>query len=1169
MARVIPSGTTDYTTQIAMREAAANDALTRLFYTLIMRREEAARQEALRRELQENQQQFTLQRDQNLEQQRLREYDLLKRDRDAQTNRPSKLISPGTGQPSVAPAAPAPTQGPRDPTQFNTPGGSVGPNPKQFSQILNNIYAQADDNDVSDGGTVELSAQRQQQRRGSMLPRPRATQQTPRQSRLPKSEQSVFAGPVPPDVAAGWDASERKYGLARGTLQALMGLYHEGGANDGTEGDDGTDRFGWFKFSKELRTQYGIDDNTARDPIKMGEFAARNLKRNVDATNKLIDRYNARNPGATPIQKLNFTDSRSVPHLALLSQLGVHDGPAAVLQMLVYPDASVADALSVGPDGKKRDGGRVLINIGHSANSTGKEVLQDTAEDINPYFEETVRSQDQGRPVGPRSSVDSATDARAEATGDEPPRPPADVGGGDQIANYLISRGARPDRVARINPEMRGRMAWAMQQAEAATNSRISINNTFRTAEEQAQIRADMRGVRVHYNGVTYYPTPGKRSSGKVAGPGRSMHQRGTAFDFNEGPARTWLRHTKAGRDVLREAGLYALPGDEPHIQLAGGKLPPMPVMQTGYMQEQPAVPLPPQRQAAPQPAPPAPAPAVVKPAVASMDVPTFQAPAYPSLATMPNAIAGMTGGPEKIQVADQPAEGGPAPQTDAATTAAGNKPTPQTAPAAPASTPTAQAGPADSLMPQDVQPPPAASDVGNPLYTEGMPTGGSMQPIPEQVGGMGAKIADVITGPPALPVGSTLDRALGDQQQEPMPGLSVEEFLAGPAPEYQSATDNPFEATGYPGQYTGAIGRGVGSVMQAIARRAQEYNKLQASRNESRQLEQLYDFSRQPDNGITIPDWLKPDIFNPPMQPSIPRNADRYTGAAPVPRWGDERYTPPAADMPQLDTGYLRPDRMYEETDVAMARRLANPPPHTGIPVPDMPQIDTGYLRPDRMYEEQEAALQRRLANPPPDTQGGGFNFSAPYRNPEVARQEQALRDKDLLERQAIAAQTPPQESYSPSSSNAPTRTSTATAEPPPAVANSPEANAPAPAITKEDITGAIYGQTEDNLNWIKRLLNGKGFGRSATTTEAARGSMDTPRKLKVIPITPPPPPDPYAIPKRVMPPIVVKPPSKSSVPSIQLGPQGDIVPPRDKYKTEGGKVDLKDKPKEEDTDE
>ena len=1091
MARVIPSGTTDYTTQIAMREAAANDALTRLFYTMIMRREERERNEALRRELLQNQQDFTLRRDEMFRQQREDEYERIRRDNPA--TRPSKL-GVGTGQssaPRTAPApaaAPAPTQGPRDPTQFNAPGGTVGPNPNQFSAMLNSIYAQADDQDVSDGGTVELSAQRQQRTGKSLLPGYRAPQM-PRQPRPKKSEQSVFAGETPEHIATAWDASERKYGLARGTLQALMGLYNQGGADDGTD-DDGTDRLGWFKFSAELRKMYNISDQDALDPVKMGEFAARNLKRNVDATNKLITQYNAKNGTNHPLISANR--STDVPTLAVLSQLGVHDGPAAVLQSIVYDRAPIADALSKGPDGKPRDGGRVLINIGHPADTTGAELRERVAKQINPYFEETVRSQDQGRPVGPRTDVQNAV-----------PRPPADVGGGDSVADYLISRGVKPDRVTKISNEMRGRIAYVMQKAEEATGSRMSVSSSYRSPEEQAQLRADMRGVRVHYGGQIYYPTPGKRSRGMVAGPGHSRHNFGEALDFNDSPGRRWLRHTKEGRDLLRETGLVPLAGDEPHIQLTRGPLPAF-----TYPGTQTATTAPQQQQAAPQPPPPAPPAAVVKPAVASVDVPTFDARVFPPLATMPDAQAGIQLTPRDVQVAQtplptpRPAEA-PQPQVDPATAAAGNTPTPQTAPAAPADTPTTQPIPTDRDL------------MGNPLVDRDVaPTGNVL-----------GRAADVITGPPQLPIGSMLDKALGTTEQAPMPGLSVEEFLAGPAPEYQSATDNPFEAESYPGKYTGGAIRGANDIMQSIYQKAKDY--------------------------IT-----KPDYSTPPMEPTIPRAADKYTGAPPVPRTGDERYTPPAAP----------------------------------IQLPNMPQVDFGYLKGDRIYDEQNAALERRLANPPPDTQGGGWpNFSYNPYSPEQAQQEQALRDAVMAERNAVAAQTPPQESYSPAPSNTPTRTSQPTAEAPPSVTGSPESiRSPTPA----DITGAIFNSDQVgsgglNLDWIKRMLNRKWGGGSSDAGATyqredqlnkplVRGK-NTPSELQIQVITPPPPPDPFAIPKRKMPDIAVKPPPKGSSTTLspeQLGiPSGTNVPSRKDYapgklKREGGKVidTTKEKKPEED---
>ena len=1080
MPRVIPSGTTDYTTQIAMREAAANDALTRLFYSMIMRREDRERSEALRRELQQNQQQFTTERDAQFRRDRLEDYDILQRN-NPQTA-PSKLRSPGTGQ-STPPAAVAPAPAPAAPaarpdgTQFQSPSGTVGPNPNKFSELMNSDY------DTTDGGTVELSAQ--SRKNPSVLPRPQA----PRQSRATsKKGQSVFAGDTPPDIAQAWRASEDKYGLAHGTLQALMGLYNNGGTDDGSTPEAGSDRLGWFKFSKELRMLHNLSDADTANPITMGEAAARNLKRNLDATNKLIAQYNKAN--GTQFPKLTANSSRNVPALALLSQLGVHDGPAVILQQLVYPNAPLADALSKGPDGKPRDGGRVLINIGHDADTTANEIFKQTHKDISPYYNETVRSQDSGAPVG----------RTQQGSENAPPRPPADVGGGRDIEDYLISRGVKADRIDKIAPEMRGRIAYVMQKAEEATGSRISVSSSYRDPHEQAQVRANSRGVPVTYNGVRYLPQPGPRGF-MAAPPGRSRHQQGTALDFNRSPARDWL-HSREGGQLLRSVGLETLRGDAPHVQLSRGTLPAFtyPTTQTAAVD----TPAPAAATPAPAVAPKVAAAPVIKPTVADKgavfgksNLPTFGVAATAPLATMPNAVAGMRVGQEQPVVAQPttPPATAPAPTTTApsASTAAANQPTPQTAPATTTQAPTAApvtAGPADSLMttPDDIP-----SQMTDPLSGLELPTAPSLPGLS----------VDIFRAGPEAEVGASDEGGMIET-----PPWTVDEAVPGKNTDFvREGLRKGFDAiTGAPA-----------NIMQGIREKAEEYNRLAASRNESRQLEQMYDYSRQPDNGITLP--------------SV-----------------------------NYDPGYLSPDRMYEEQDAALERRAAEPPPN--VDDAGTTQYELPTPRSAEQYGQPSQARRgegERYMPPPVD-------FTMPSYQPFTPQDQQELTWDALRRGQEAPATTPPP--------TPPTQHSEGAPQPPAAVVGSPEA-------ANSEITDAIYGRmTEDqggsgsggiDLSWIAKLLR----GGSSSNAKAA----NQPRSVKTIAITPPPAVDPLAIPKRELPTITPKPASKSgssSIPPELLKPGGGAAPavpsrkdfaPK-KRRDESGKVVI-DEPKKEDDEE
>ncbi len=135
--------------------------------------------------------------------------------------------------------------------------------------------------------------------------------------------------------------------------------------------------------------------------------------------------------------------------------------------------------------------------------------------------------------------------------------------------NFLASRGvggeAAPERVAKLNPTFRVRLANAVRDAERATGTKVSIRSAYRSPEEQA----------VHY--ANYMAGKG----GLAAPPGRSRHQHGLAADINDGPALKWL-HQHAQEYGLSFLKGNAFKNDTGHIQIAdndsGMKYPDVPM---------------------------------------------------------------------------------------------------------------------------------------------------------------------------------------------------------------------------------------------------------------------------------------------------------------------------------------------------------------------------------------------------------------------------------------------------------------------------------------------------------------------------------------------------------------------------------------------------------------
>ena len=967
MARVMPSGAPDYTSQIAAREAAANDALARLFYTLMARREESMRNEQLRRDLLLQQQSFTAEQNQ------------LNRDwrTDFEYNKPGAQqqpshLAPGMGgrrmvPAPAAPAAPATRVGP--PTSSFTPSGTVGPRTDRFSALTPdaaNSYASADfDPDVAKGETVTLSGQSVQTPPSLPTPRrantPVGTTPQPRQSRRPRMTAQGVWGPIDPAITKTWDDLEKKYNLPRGVLQTHVGVMNNFGRDDG-----GAD--GWFRMSPDLRAVYQVNDADVNDIHKMSAVAAQNIARNREAYNRYVDQYNKQNKTNLPHLTNNASD---VPAYAVLSQFGVVNGPRVLVSALVNGNAPLAPQMA--PE-KGVDASRVLVTKGLPATATGNDLF----------------GSDRG--VGKRAADVHATTIQHQENppqpdagdGQPPPRPRVGVpDAGDVRVNERGAHGYRRGNV-QVEP-------WLVDTVRQASRTlppgyRVDIIST---------VDPRRSGTRWHPTGraidIQIYDDQGRAlpNKGGPRLPGYAVYENmaaaAKAYQMQQYPDRkfTWGGHFDSG-----------VPYDRMHFQSTGqsrrnftpqqiangaqaikvamsGQRPPV-----ATVDGQPT-------DAAPTEAAPTTTAAVdegvrtpmynqkpiTKPKTAAIN--TFGTKASPPLATMATdekgkpTVASAIGGAQmapKMQIAEEtPVEIPNAPTRTvvpnskaipAETSAAANQPTPQTAQsveqptqATPAPTPSQVA--TDSGYTADDMDERSATRLSSDEQVPLPPTKPAMS-----IGGPSRSLRDLPAGMTAtsqIPTRINVGTMLSTPVEGTAPGLAADDFRTGAAPEYQTATDNPFEAElgPQPGEYTGAITGAVkgtvNNVIQGIQQRASEYNKMQADRNaelaESQQLGQVYNY---------------------PQVPSI---------------------SMPSVSMPEFTRGYLDPNKMYTEQEAALDRRIANPAPQTGIELPNMPQIDTGYLRPDRMYEEQNAALERRVANPPPHT---GIDIALPSRDVE-----------------------------------------------------------------------------------------------------------------------------------------------------------------------------------------
>jgi hypothetical protein len=310
----------------------------------------------------------------------------------------------------------------------------------------------------ADGGALELMARSNQapaqSKAGTALPRlytPVATSAT-----LPRSARGASSGKqrgqlfpeIRPEITAAWEAAERKYKLPRGILQTAMGLANNGGYDAKPTPRPDTGAMGWFGTTAELRRELNISDQETSDPIRMGEHAARNMRRSIDAYHKFAGETGTAQ-GAAPGVKLpslgNTVDD--VPKILMLTQLGPVAGPRALANLHLNAQAPLTRILPEvkNPDGSVRDNSRTLIMSGVPSNITVGDFYNKLVKGkVDPYLAETVRGQEMPRqpaqqpaPTGqevapPTSDAGRFPSGRSGAgagatTSDVAPRPPGRV----------------------------------------------------------------------------------------------------------------------------------------------------------------------------------------------------------------------------------------------------------------------------------------------------------------------------------------------------------------------------------------------------------------------------------------------------------------------------------------------------------------------------------------------------------------------------------------------------------------------------------------------------------------------------------------------------------------------------------------------------------------------
>lgn len=386
MARVIPSGTTDYTTQIAMREAAANDALHRLYITLAKKREERLQQQEFMREMLGLKDQYTrgIYNDFGPPGSRGGNPNFSQWSPPVDTGSDDNPLADKGGVATDAATPPAQPQqrpyvGP-NPDAFTKPPGQQSQAPIDQIGEAAKAMAQA----PAKGETTTLSAQ-------TMFGKPPASMKTTgSKSAAAKKEDYRYIGP---NTMASWSEAEKRNGLPQGTLLMVLGLENNGGYSLGANRRSQGGASGLFQSTPEWRRDYKVPESAQNDAVTMGDAVAAGIARSKANIEQRIGR--------------KLTDSpKDMAFIYAGWMWGVGNGPRIAEAYHKSPDTPMRNVLlpSRAKDGSVVSPMQTMANNGIPTDATVKQYVEQGNTGLFPRVQQwhnkaMVRLQNQ--PVAP------------------------------------------------------------------------------------------------------------------------------------------------------------------------------------------------------------------------------------------------------------------------------------------------------------------------------------------------------------------------------------------------------------------------------------------------------------------------------------------------------------------------------------------------------------------------------------------------------------------------------------------------------------------------------------------------------------------------------------------------------------------------------------------------
>lgn len=496
MARVMPGGAPDYTTQIAAREAAANDALTRLYIALAARKEERLRQQEFMKDMLGIKDKLTRGIYDDYGPPGSRAGSKYPDYKDYVSSPPAPLGSGGA--PSGAPAAAPPAPGVQMPQGPMVPNATpTGPPIGKFGSLQPNAipgynsFARAEDFEPPEGGNVTISAQTRKPARSYTEPRaPSSTRGTPQGFRT-----------LDPRLVQEWTDIERQYNLPKGTLMMTLGLENAGGYNIGTNPKSAGGASGVFQFTRELAKEHGLSPADLQDPYKMG----RALAINIDRNRKNMEKFAGVKYGDKP---------EDMPYYYMAHMWGAGNAPRIAKAMAKNPDVPLTSVLmsSRMADGRVVDPATTLANNNIPLNTTVRQYFDKlSGEKVAPWHSAALRYLD--NPPNPQT-------------------PPQQVVSGPRNVPAQAQGGQRVPQTANQATERSG-FRFGDEGSIVSIQFPDSSGRVFNMHKEAAPLAAEF--VRRLYEAGAPINSLGGYARRMIAGTGHpSQHGYGTGLDVNQ-----------------------------------------------------------------------------------------------------------------------------------------------------------------------------------------------------------------------------------------------------------------------------------------------------------------------------------------------------------------------------------------------------------------------------------------------------------------------------------------------------------------------------------------------------------------------------------------------------------------------------------------------------------